>query len=383
MSIARLRRIDRDCPDEDLLRREDGAMNPQVLIAAESLTAGNGGVARLARLTARVLAEEHCEDRLRAWAVTLSDPAPANGICLPIRPMSGSRACFVWSVQRAALRCSHFIYDFLGMARAHCRLPLLRRPFLVWICGIDVWENAPPVRIRTARTADRLVSISHYTRDRAQRTYGCFDRAEICWLGTETDAPAPSPPAHRGRPTVLILGRIDEGGGYKGHRELIACWPKVMSAVPDARLIIAGKGPGLELIQQQAAASPAAAHILFRGFVPEENMNALWAETNVLAMPSRGEGFGFVYIEAMRQGLPVIASVHDAGSEVNLDGHTGYNVNLDHDGELAERLVHLLRNPDHAALLGTQGRAHWHEHFRYSAFRARFLPILREFLSIR
>jgi phosphatidylinositol alpha-1,6-mannosyltransferase len=115
----------------------------------------------------------------------------------------------------------------------------------------------------------------------------------------------------------------------------------------------------------------------------EEEKNSLWAETNVFAMPSRSEGFGFVYIEAMRHGLPVLASVHDAGSEVNVDGVTGYNVNLDREGELAERIVHLLREPDHAAQLGNQGRARWHDHFCYSAFRERFLPILREFLSIR
>ncbi|SRR5579883_67546 len=356
-------------------------MIPHVLVGAESLIAGNGGIARLARLTARVLAEEHAQNRLRVSAVTLCDPAPATDIGLPIRPMSGSRARFVWSVQKAALRCSHFLYDFLGMARAHCRLPFLRRPNLVWIHGIDVWENTFPNRIRTAQRVDRLVSNTHYTRERAQRVHGCFERAEVCWLATETNDEAPVSAPRRGRPTVLILGRIDEGGGYKGHRELIGCWPTVLSAVPDARLVIAGKGPGLEVIQKEAAASSAAEHIFFRGFVAEEQMDTLWAETNVLAMPSRGEGFGFVYIEAMRQGIPVIASVHDAGSEVNVDGVTGYNVNLDREGELGERIVHLLRNPEHAAQLGNQGRARWHDHFRYSAFRARFLPILRDFLN--
>ncbi|MHB1421802.1 MAG: glycosyltransferase family 4 protein [Gemmataceae bacterium] len=356
-------------------------MLPQVLMAAESLRAANSGIARLARLTARILAEECAEDRLHARAVTLSDSAPADGIGLPIRPMSGSRTRFVWNVQKASFRCSHFLYDFLGMSRAHCRLPMLRRPFLAWICGIEVWENTFPNRIRAARRADRLVSISHYTRERAHRTHGCFDRAEVCWLATESDEPAPLHPPHEGRPTVMILSRIDEVNNYKGHGELIACWPKVLSAVPDARLVIAGSGTGLKLLQEVAAASPVAAHILFRGFMPEQQMNALWAETNVFAMPSRVDGFGLVYIEAMRQGLPVIASVHDAGSEINVDGQTGYNVNLDRAGDLADRIVHLLRNPDHAAQLGSQGRARWHDRFRYSAFRARFLPILRDFLS--
>src|SRR5262249_16149062 len=139
---------------------EEDDMIPQVLLAAESLSAGNSGIARLARLMAKILAEELAADRLLVDAVALSDCAPANGIGVPSRPMGGSRARFVWSVQNAALRCSHFLYDFLGMARAHCRLPFVRRPHLVWIHGIDVWENTFPVRIRTARAADRLVSNS-------------------------------------------------------------------------------------------------------------------------------------------------------------------------------------------------------------------------------
>jgi phosphatidylinositol alpha-1,6-mannosyltransferase len=72
-------------------------------------------------------------------------------------------------------------------------------------------------------------------------------------------------------------------------------------------------------------------------------------------MPSRGEGFGLIYIEAMRRGLPVIASVHDAAPEVNLDNVTGYNVDLDRPDELPDRITRLLGDPDHAAALGRAG----------------------------
>src|SRR5256885_6444386 len=95
---------------------------------------------------------------------------------------------------------------------------------------------------------------------------------------------------------------------YKGHVEMIDAWPAVNSAVADARLVIAGSGPGLEEIRRRAAQSPAASAIEVRGFVPEEQMTGVWADASVLALPSRGEGFGLVYIEAMRHGIPVIAS---------------------------------------------------------------------------
>ena len=301
---------------------------------------------------------------------------------LPVSVAGGGRLkLHVWQVQSAAWAHSHFIYDFVGMARAHCRLPLLRRPFLTWMHGIEVWEGTRADRIAWARRADTLVANSAYTRDRAERVHGGFAGAKVCWLATETDDPPASRPGASGPPTVLLIGRFDADGGYKGHRELIECWPKVVASVPDARLVFAGQGPGREAMEQKAASSPAAAKIMFKGFVPEEELEALWANTTVFAMPSRGEGFGLVYIEAMRHGVPVVASVHDAGPEVNLDGVTGFNVNLDKPDDLPDRIIFLLKNPDRAAEMGRQGQEGWRKHFRYSCFRERFLPILGEFLE--
>ena len=188
-----------------------------------------------------------------------------------------------------------------------------------------------------------MLANSAYTRDRAERVYGGFARAKVCWLATESDESPAMRPNGSGPPTVLILGRIDENQ-YKGHDELIACWPQVVSAVPDARLVIVGEGRRLNYIKKAAAQSPAVRQIDIRGFIAEGEMNAVWAESTLFAMPSRGEGFGLVYIEAMRHAVPVIASIHDAAPEINLDGQTGYNVNMDRPAELPERIIQLLKN---------------------------------------
>ena len=329
----------------------------------------------------RVLSEEAGAGRLKADGVVLSDRSASSGYGVPIQLARRSRAKFFWQAQKAALTHTHFIYDFVGVARAHCRVPLLRRPFLTWIHGIEVWENTRPDRLAWARRASVLVSNSAYTCNRAERLHGGFSDAKVCWLSTETDDPPPARRAAAGTPTVLLIARFDADGGYKGHRQLIQCWPKVVSSVPDARLIFVGGGPGRGVIEQAAAQSPARSHIEFRGFVPEEQLASVWAESSVFAMPSRGEGFGLVYIEAMRHGVPIIASVHDAAPEINLDGITGFNVDLDRPDDLSERLIFLLKNPDRATGLGETGRKRWESHFRYSCFRERFLPILRDFLG--
>ena len=352
----------------------------RVLLAAESLTAGHGGICRVARLVNRVLAEQCRCDGVVAQALVLNGAAAPETDGLPIATARASRLRFCLQVHRAALDHSHFIYDFLGMARAHCRLPGLKRRCLSYIHGIEVWEDAATHYVRTARKVDFLLSNSAYTRQRAERMHGGFARATVCWLATECDErPAPARFA-AGPPTVLILGRMDQAR-YKGHDELIACWPQVVSAIPDARLLVVGAGPEFEAVKKAAAQSSVARHIEFRGFIGDAGMESVWAETTLFAMPSRGEGFGLVYIEAMRHAIPVIASIHDAAPEINLDGQTGYNVDLQRPPQLPERIICLLKDRDHAARLGANGQRRWAEHFTYSAFRSRFLPVLNEFLG--
>lgn len=350
-----------------------------VFLGSATLRAGNGGIARVARLMDRILAEEMAADRLKARAASYLD-CNLPDVRLPLKTACGSRLRFLGQVHKAALSSTHFLYDSISVARAHCWMPLLRRPCLAWIHGIEVWEMARGDHLRCVRRADVSIANSAYTRERADRLHGGFRDLPICWLGTETDEATALPPLEDRRPTVTILARLDETS-YKGHNELIDCWPRVVAAVPDARLLIVGAGPGRNELQRKGAASPVAEHIHFTGFVAEEDMAKVWDETTVFAMPSRGEGFGLVYIEAMRQGLPVIASIHDAAPEVNLEGVTGYNVDLDKPDELPERIVYLLKNPDEAAILGRNGRQRWREHFNYSAFKRRFLPILRAFLD--
>lgn len=353
-------------------------MTPRFFLGCESVRAGNGGICRVARLVARVLAGEQAAGRCHADGVVLSDLNPTTEVGLRLRLARGSRPRFVAAANAALIGHTHFIYDCGGMARAHQRLPAPRRPNLVFILGIEVWPGTlHPGQVRAVARANLVVSISAHTRSRAASVNPRFGDAPVCWLGTEDDDPPPpaGPPA--GPPRVLILSRLDDMA-YKGHAELIGCWPAVRAAVPDAVLTVAGSGPAEATYRRLAAdCGLPARSVEFRGFVPEADLLRLWAETTAFAMPSRGEGFGLVYIEAMRHGVPVVASVHDAGREVNLDGTTGYNVDLDRPDELPDRLIRLLRDRDLAARLGAGGAARWAEHFRYSAFRDRFLPLLR------
>jgi phosphatidylinositol alpha-1,6-mannosyltransferase len=348
----------------------------------DSLAPGNGGICRVARLIARVVSEEVAAGRVeRAAAVVLRDDHPPIDLALPVRVCGGSRTRFVAHCALSKWKTSHAIYDFVGLAAAHTVIPFPYRPFLTYIHGIEVWEGwAKPKYARSADRAAVLVSNSAYTRERASRWHPPLSRAVVCWLGTEEDE-APPEVVPTGPPRVTIIARM-EYDRYKGHQELIESWPKIRQTISDAVLTIVGRGPLASHYEELARKHGLGPDVVeFRGFVPDSEIASIWAQTHVFAMPSRGEGFGLVYIEAMRYGRPVVASIHDAAPEVNLDGVTGFNINLDRPGELVERLVCLLRNPELCHRLGSNGRDRWANHFRLSAFRDRFVPILRDFLN--
>jgi phosphatidyl-myo-inositol dimannoside synthase len=301
-------------------------------------------------------------------------------IALPTQLAHGSKLRFALRAVQAGTSVSQFVYDACHLAQVH-RLPCLRKkPYLTFLCGIELWEDGKPQYVRVTKRAGSIVAISRYTLRRAEASHGRFPQAQVCWLATESDSPAELA-TMKGPPEILIVGRLDEA--YKGHDDVIRCWDRVTSVVPDAVLRIVGRGPRLPELRRLAGSLCSAARIHFEGFVPEFRLEELYSQATVFCMPSRGEGFGLVYIEAMRHGLPVVASIHDAAPEIVLDGQTGYLVDLDHKDDLPERLIGLLRDDDLARRLGRAGQQRWMEHFRYSAFRARFRPILQEFLAQR
>jgi phosphatidyl-myo-inositol dimannoside synthase len=347
----------------------------RLCIASQYMSGGSGGIARVARLTAKVAHQQGYQ----VTALAAADMQPVDDLPVPVRVFGQQRLRFVLACQREALSAGHFIYDFPGTGRGHFPVPSLARPYAVWVHGIEIWEHMRPEYRRVIEGAHTIFANSNYSKARAEALHGCFARAQVCWLSTYEDVPAEIMPDRKaGPPTALIISRIAEDR-YKGHELLIAAWPAVVSKIRDARLVIAGGGVRLGEVRAVAAASPVAANIDVLGFVPEDDLEPLWQRATVFAMPSLGEGFGLVYIEAMRHGLPVIGSIHDAASEVNLEGVTGYNVDTGRPDDLVDRLVALLGDPGHAAAMGQRGLQRWREHFSYSGFQSRFAPLLNGF----
>ena len=336
-----------------------------LLMGAQYLTLGNGGIAVCARMTAAALA-----NRNPMSALACLDTGDFSIGKVPVRTFGGSRLKFSLQLAMSARRSTCVFYDFLGTARAHQVMRFHDRPYAVWAHGVEVWEAMRPDYQRALERADLVLVHSAYTQERGARWFKGAKTVRLCPLATDIDEEPSRQGPSDGPPVVLVLGRIDEKLG-KGHDVLISLWPKVASAVPGARLVFAGGGNRTEHIRALAASSSAAASIDVLGFVPVARIAGLWDRASVFAMPSLAEGFGLVYVEAMRRGIPVLASREDAGQEVNADGVSGYNVSRRRPDEMADALVALLRDRDLARRLGEGGHRRWREHYTFSSFERR------------
>lgn len=350
---------------------------PTVLLSTQSLLAGNGGICAVARMTASAL-----QQRCQIEALACQDPSDHQLDTIAVRAFANRRLAFLTANLAASQRAASVIYDFAGTARAHIDLPFRRRPYAVWVHGWEVWEASASKYLRAIAAARLVLANSAYTVARADGALPNGVEVVACPLATpQNNPPAKLGPAD-GPPTVMLLGRADELFA-KGHDILIEVWPDVISAVPNARLLLVGGGNALGRVRDLAAASPARNLIEIAGFVPDEAIDACWRRATVFAMLGFAEGFGIVYAEAMRRGLPVVASTEDAGQEINVDGTTGFNISRKSKKQLTEALVTLLRDRDLARNLGASGHSRWQQHYTFSAFERRLTDATRRFLTTR
>jgi phosphatidylinositol alpha-1,6-mannosyltransferase len=251
----------------------------------------------------------------------------------------------------------------------------LSAPYAVFLHGIEVWDRLAPADRAILDGAALLVTNSAHTARRAEAANPGLGPVAVCPLGHSAPNDAPAARRHAS-PIILTVARMVSTERYKGHDQLIEALPAIRRRVPEARLVFVGAGDDVPRLRAKAHALDVAAHVTFTGFLPDEALRRSYAEAAVFAMPSRGEGFGLAYLEAMAAGVPCVGSVHDAASEVIEDGITGYLVRQENLDEIATRVSSLLLDPGLAAGMGRQGRERWAREFTYADFRRRLMAAL-------
>jgi phosphatidylinositol alpha-1,6-mannosyltransferase len=347
-----------------------------LILVTAGLELDGGGRASFARLLGRACADYSRSRGIFFRVLSLRGSFPiADGI--PIRTFRGRKAGLALAVWRAQLprRRPALIFDLLGLARTQAMVPVTRRsPYLIVLLGTEVWRELRRAERRAVGGAAACVAISFATRQ-AALPFLPLREDEIGVMHLALEQRTPEGPrddellARAGTGFLFIAGRLAPGDRYKGHDQIVDAFPELLRACPDARLVVAGGGEDRQRLEARARDAGLGHHVLFTGFVSEASLEELYRRCAAFVMPSRGEGFGLVYLEAMRAGKPCVAATGTAAAEVIVDGVTGFLVDPEDPGQLADVLARLLGEPEHARRLGEAGRARWREVFSFERFR--------------
>jgi phosphatidylinositol alpha-1,6-mannosyltransferase len=342
-------------------------------LAAITLNPTGGGIAGVARLLWRMF-EEDWGERARLVTMFEHDNRPAS---------FAEKVKFSMAVAAVqALEQTDFVlFAHLGLARVQDTLPdRMRRPYGVFLHGIEAWQPLDEVQLRALAGAEVRFASSNYTASRVRETHPSIGPIEICPLallptpsGQEPDR---APPLVLGPHAVLTVGRMDGAEAYKGHDQLIEAWPRVVSRIPDAQLVVVGDGDDAPRLRRKADSIPEGGSILFTGFVSSTALEDLYARAALFALPSRGEGFGLVYVEAMAHGLACIGSIHDAARELIRDDETGRLVDQSDIGAMADTIAGLLDDRTLRQRMGEAGRRRVVSEFTFERFSDRMRALL-------
>jgi phosphatidyl-myo-inositol dimannoside synthase len=340
---------------------------------------GHGGIARVSVLLWRAM--ETLAGNNRRMVTLLKDsrnPKPMDKLRFTAR-----MAQFEWRGE-----AKWILFDHLGIAAVQSLVPRRwRAPYAIFLHSVEVWRDLPPRQNEALRSAAIRIANSHYSARRIDEMHPDAGPIEVCHLALPDEVqPAGTVDAEAiakvGRASVLIVGRMASAERYKGHDQLIEVWQLVRRAVPDAQLIIAGTGDDVPRLEAAARQTGASEGIFFIGRVSDATLDALYAHAAVFAMPARAEGFGIVYLEAMRHRLPCVAGIHDAAREVVEHGKTGFLVDQGNREELAAVLIQLLQNPPLREQMGDAGLRRLKAFFTFHQFQTRLAGILAPFLTL-
>jgi phosphatidylinositol alpha-1,6-mannosyltransferase len=216
--------------------------------------------------------------------------------------------------------------------------------------GVEAWSVPGLVIQRSVRSMPLISIASRFTRGKFLN-WSDIDPHFVKILPNVVDEKfTPGPPPNQlklklgltNEKILLTVSRLAADEAYKGQDRIIKALPSIISQVPGVMYLIAGEGDDRSRLQSQAEALSVDAHVRFLGRVDGAELIALYRLADLFVMPSEGEGFGIVYLEAMASGCPALGL--NVGGSIDALGSSPLG-HVCNDERMSDVIVDLLKSP--------------------------------------
>lgn len=224
--------------------------------------------------------------------------------------------------------------------------------------GIEIWPKLSGWRTQMLRKIN-VIAVSNFTRNKVTEVHG-LDSAKVSVLNNALDPFYEFPTKfvkplkmlkryriHPLAPVLFTLTRLASSEKYKGYDSVIEAMPEFLQSYPDLQYLIAGKYDEAEKVRidKLIGKLKLQEHVHLLGFLDEIELTEHFLLADVFIMPSKKEGFGIVFIEAMASGLPVIGGNQDGTVDALRNGELGTLINPEDPESLKAAIRKHLENP--------------------------------------
>lgn len=224
--------------------------------------------------------------------------------------------------------------------------------------GIEVWKPLPQWKKNFLKRVE-IWAVSSYTAKKMQ-TIHQLEAGNISVLpnGLPKDFSFVSLPKKRdnlsenynikdNQPLILTVCRLSSAEKYKGYDLVILALKDMVKFIPDFRYFIVGKADQQETkrVKELIETCGLERNVFLTGYVSDQQLAQFYQNATIFAMPSKGEGFGLVFIEAVAQGCMVLAGNKDGSVDALLNGQIAELVDPEDGDAIYQSLLKLLENP--------------------------------------
>lgn len=324
-------------------------MTKRIVLYSTSTFSDTGGIQKMTRTLARVL---YRLSQKNDWDVKLHSVYDADGDVmeqyLPAGNFKGhqqNKVAFTLNAIATARKQDLVILSHINLALAGLLIKMINPACELWLIahGIDVWRPLSWVQRLFLQRSARIICVSNFTLQQMVERHGV--EPSKCVVVNNMVDPFMKLPAHFVKPerllkqyglgldspVVFTLTRLASTEMYKGHDMVIRAIGRLKKKFPGIRYVLGGKYDQQEelrirrLIQENEVDN----EVILTGFIPEDELPDYFLLADLFVLPSKKEGFGIVFIEALACGLPVICGDADGSMDAIRHGELGTAVNPD------------------------------------------------------
>lgn len=303
-----------------------------------------------------------------------------------LKAYNKNRTRFVLQSVLRGSRCKTVILSHINLSPVGLWIKRLspNTRIILFAHGIEVWRELRPLQKKMLRKADLIVAVSEFTRSRLAAQYQ-VDRIRV--INNCIDPFLPPPVTERRiirenlgfAPDDFVLLTVSRMTGReinKNYDKVLLALKQLKPDIPNLRYLMVGRYDAAEYkrLMEKIEAYDMQGDVRLAGYIPDAELSSYYNAADVYVMPSKKEGFGITFVEAMYFGLPVIGGNSDGTTDALMDGKLGLLVDPERQVDITSAVAKMYVNhasfkPDRQTVL---------DNFGFDVYKAKWKKVLED-----